>query len=179
MGFVVYASLLPPPFPQHCHGNKPPLELHLQATFAHTLHEVNRLLFPLSICFLSHSSSSPLHPCFNHFPLFFQLASSKSTGHITFPVSFFPFSIFPLLLHTGLLVRISKIKLHAWWIAAGQAKKCLCLFLLPAETTFCRACLQVPQQQRCPSPSHSAKTFAILLCVWELAWWIKSGSSRA
>lgn len=42
---------------QYCHGNNPPLLPHIHATFALTLHEVNRLLFPHFICFLSHSSS--------------------------------------------------------------------------------------------------------------------------
>lgn len=100
MGFLDYASLVS----RYCHGNKPPLELH--ATFARTLHEVYHLLFPLSICFLSHSSTSSI--CFNHFPLpSSSLFKRVNIIVLSFLMLSFSYTIFTSFAH----LRISKLKL--------------------------------------------------------------------
>lgn len=79
MGLLVYPSLIS----QYCHSNKPPLELHLHASFTCALHEVNRLLSHLSICFLSHSSTIRIPHLFQSFSTFFTQSLQKSAGHRT------------------------------------------------------------------------------------------------
>lgn len=81
----------------YCHSNKPPLELHLHATFARRLHETNLLLSLLaSAFFLTHSSVFPT--CFNHFHCSsFRLCRSEYCPFIcSFSISRLTFS-FPLL----------------------------------------------------------------------------------
>lgn len=110
--FLVYTSLV---VSQYRHGNKQPLELHLHATLACTLHEVNRLLFPLSICFLSHSPSFRIPHLFQSFSTFFIQPLQKSAGQSA--VLFFGsvFQHFHSLFFCARLpnFRISKLKLYA------------------------------------------------------------------